>query len=125
MNIQGVVFIAIGATCGALCRWGLSSWFNGERLPWGTLLANLLGGYLIGAVLAAFVRWPNVSAELRLGIVTGFLGALTTFSSFSAEVVTFLTSRDYRTGIALVLMHVVGSLTATLLGMWSFRVCFD
>ena len=125
MNIQGIVLIAIGATCGAICRWCLSSWLNSEKLPWGTLLANVIGGYLIGVVMAALMRWPHVSPELRLAVVTGFLGALTTFSSFSAEVVTFLTSRDYRTGVALVLMHVLGSLVATMLGIWSFRLCLD
>lgn len=130
MNWQSVVCISVGAAIGAHCRWGLtnwclgSTWFSGHRLPWGTLLANVIGGYLIGVVIASFVRWPNVPTEVRLGLVTGFLGALTTFSSFSNEVVTFLTSRDYRWAAILIVLHVAGSLTATLLGLWSFRICF-
>lgn len=123
MNLMGVLFIAAGATLGALARHGLTYTFNGERLPWGTLLANLLGGYLIGFVLALLSRWPTVSLEIRLGMITGFLGALTTFSTFSAEIVGFFESRDYRWGIAFLLFHVGGSLMATLLGVWSFRLC--
>ena len=123
MNLNGALFIAAGATLGAFTRYGLTYAFNSERLPWGTLLANLLGGYLIGFILAMFSRWPTVSPEMRLGIVTGFLGALTTFSTFSAEVVDFLASRDYRWGIAFILFHVGGTLIATVVGVWSFRLC--
>lgn len=124
MSWQGVLCISLGASLGAVSRWALSNWLNGPR-PWGTLLANLLGAYLIGIAVASFIRWPTVTPEIRLGIVTGFLGALTTFSSFSAEIVAFLTARDYRWAVVLVGLHVVGSLLATLLGMWSFRACFE
>ena len=121
MSWQGVVWISAGAVIGALCRFGLSFWFNGERFAWGTLLANLLGGYLIGVAIASFTRWPTIPPEIRLGLVTGFLGALTTFSSFSGEVVMMLSSREYRWAMAFIVMHVFGSLAATLLGMWTLR----
>ncbi len=129
MGLQSVGYIAVGATCGAMIRWGLSAWLRGDaaagRISWGTLIANLVGAYLIGLTLTPFARSPSITPELRLGIVTGFLGSLTTFSSFSAEVVTFLVARDYRTGAMLAILHVTGSLFATLLGMWSFGACFD
>lgn len=113
--------VAAGAAFGAWLRWGLAVWLNGlfPALPPGTLVANLVGGYLIGLALAAFAQTPHLPAEWKLLVVTGFLGALTTFSSFSAEVVTLL--QQGRTGWALatIAAHVLGSLAMTFAGIAS------
>ena len=86
-----VLAICIGACLGALARWGLGLWLNpGAVIPYGTLAANLIGGYLVGVCVAVFQALPNLDPVWRLALVTGFLGALTTFSSFSAEVVGML-----------------------------------
>ncbi|MES2944763.1 MAG: fluoride efflux transporter CrcB, partial [Pseudomonadota bacterium] len=83
-----VIAICIGASVGALSRWGLALWLSpGGVIPWGTLAANLIGGYLIGVAIAVFQAMPQLDPAWRLLLVTGFLGGLTTFSSFSAEVV--------------------------------------
>lgn len=86
--------ICIGASLGALARWRLGLWLSpGGLIPWGTLAANLIGGYLIGVCVAVFQALPQLDPAWRLALVTGFLGALTTFSSFSAEVVGMLQQR--------------------------------
>ena len=111
--------IALGAALGALLRWGLgmglNHWF--PNLPLGTVVANLAGGYLIGLALGVSASIPQLSLEWRLFVITGFLGGLTTFSTFSAEVVGAL--QQGRTGWALatVAVHVLGSLTMTALGL--------
>ncbi|MCP6423523.1 fluoride efflux transporter CrcB, partial [Klebsiella pneumoniae] len=80
--------ICLGASAGALLRWRLGLWLSpGGLLPWGTLAANLMGGYLVGLCVAFFHAMPQLDPVWRLALITGFLGALTTFSSFSAEVV--------------------------------------
>lgn len=111
--------VGVGAALGALARWQLSVWLSapGVWLPWGTLVANLIGGYLIGVALGVFQAWPELDPVWRLLLVTGFLGGLTTFSAFSAEVVGFLT--EGRLGLALLtaLLHVSGSLLMTWLGL--------
>ena len=90
--------ICLGACAGALARWRLSLWLNtqGALLPWGTLAANLIGGYLIGLCLALFQALPQLDPAWRLLLVTGFLGALTTFSTFSAEVLACCSSSAWR-----------------------------
>ncbi|WP_305806925.1 fluoride efflux transporter CrcB, partial [Stenotrophomonas sp. YIM B06876] len=81
-----VAAICLGASLGALARWRLGLWLSvGHGLPWGTLAANLIGGYLIGVCVAVFQALPQLDPVWRLALITGFLGALTTFSSFSAE----------------------------------------
>ena len=115
-----VLAICIGASAGALARWGLGLWLTpGGVLPWGTLTANLIGGYLIGVAIAAFQAMPQLDPVWRLLLITGFLGGLTTFSSFSAEVVEFLMAERY--GLALLTsgLHVLGSLGMTVLGLKS------
>jgi fluoride exporter len=113
-----VLAICLGASAGALARWGLSLWLNtGGWLPWGTLAANLIGGYLVGACIATFQSLPQIDAAWRLLLVTGFLGALTTFSSFSAEVVAMLMQQRYLLAIATALLHLLGSLLLTVAGM--------
>jgi fluoride exporter len=113
-----VIAICIGASLGALSRWGLALWFGvGGLMPWGTLAANLIGGYLIGVMVAIFSSMPNIDPVWRLAIVTGFLGGLTTFSSFSAEVTSML--MEGRLGVAALTAtaHLAGSLVLTWLGI--------
>lgn len=108
----------MGACVGALARWGLGLWLNpGAVLPWGTLAANLLGGYLVGVAVAGFQALPHLDPAWRLAIVTGFLGALTTFSSFSAEVVGMLGQQRYWLGFGTAALHLFGSLLLTLAGI--------
>jgi CrcB protein len=111
--------IAAGAALGAWLRWGLAVWLNGQfpALPPGTLLANLAGGYLVGLALALFAAQPGWPVEWRLFFVTGFLGALTTFSTFSAEVVGLLQQGRLGWALATISTHVLGSLAMTLAGV--------
>jgi fluoride exporter len=115
-----VIAISIGASVGALSRWGLALWLSpGGTLPWGTLAANLIGGYLIGVAIAVFQSMPQLDPVWRLLLITGFLGGLTTFSSFSAEVVNFLMAERYALAVGTALLHVLGSLLMTVLGIKS------
>ena len=115
-----VLAISMGASIGALARWGLGLWLTpGGVIPWGTLAANLVGGYLIGVCLAVFQALPDLDPAWRLAIVTGFLGGLTTFSSFSAEVVTLLQQTRYALAFGTALLHVAGSLLLTIAGYHS------
>ncbi len=118
--MPSVIAICIGASLGALARWGLALWLTpGGMIPWGTLAANLIGGYLIGICIAAFQAMPGLDPVWRLLLVTGFLGGLTTFSSFSAEVVLYLMEARYGLAVLTAMLHVMGSLLMTLLGVKS------
>lgn len=113
-----VLAICVGACVGALARWRLSLWLNpGALLPWGTLAANLLGGYLVGVCVAVFQALPHLDPAWRLALVTGFLGALTTFSSFSAEVVAVLQNGRYALALGTASLHLFGSLLLTVAGL--------
>ncbi|NMM84899.1 fluoride ion transporter CrcB [Rhodococcus sp. SRB_17] len=113
-----VVAICLGASAGALARWRLGLWLSaGHGLPWGTLVANLVGGYLIGVCVAVFQALPQLDPAWRLALITGFLGALTTFSSFSAEVVAMLQQQRYLLAAGTIGMHLFGSLLLTTMGM--------
>lgn len=113
-----VIAICIGASVGALSRWGLALWLSpGGVIPWGTLAANLIGGYLIGIAIAVFQAMPQLDPAWRLLLITGFLGGLTTFSSFSAEVVLFLMEARYGLALATAAVHVTGSLLMTVAGI--------
>lgn len=114
-----VIAISIGAALGALLRWVLGTQLNAlfPSLPPGTLAANLLGGYLIGVAMALFVSQPSLPPEWRLFVVTGFLGGLTTFSTFSAEVVQQLMEGRMGWALATIAVHVTGSVGMTLLGI--------
>ncbi len=115
-----VIAICIGASLGALARWGLGLWLTpGGVIPWGTLAANLIGGYLIGVCIAVFQSMPQLDLVWRLLLVTGFLGGLTTFSAFSAEVVIFLMEAHYGLAVGTALLHVLGSLLMTVVGVKS------
>ena len=113
-----VLAICVGACVGALARWGLGLWLNpGGLLPWGTLAANLLGGYLIGVCVATFQSMPQMDPVWRLLLVTGFLGALTTFSTFSAEVIAMLQQQRYALALGTASLHLFGSLLLTVAGI--------
>jgi len=123
MLIYSFLAIGIGATLGAWLRWGLGLWLNPTlpQFPFGTLSANLVGGYLIGFALAFFMHNPSLSPEWRLFVITGFLGGLTTFSTFSAETVTLLLRGQYALGTAIMAAHLGGSLLMTVLGIQTFK----
>ena len=116
-----IVAISVGAALGALARWGLTLWLGVGAMPWGTLAANLIGGYLIGLVVASLALVPDISPVWRLALVTGFLGGLTTFSSFSMEVVTMLMEGQVGTALITSCAHLCGSLALTWLGVRTVR----
>lgn len=105
-----------------MARWGLGLWLSpGGVIPWGTVAANLIGGYLIGICVAVFQALPHLDPLWRLALVTGFLGALTTFSSFSAEVVDLLMHQRYALALGMAAIHLLGSLALTMAGIWTVR----
>jgi CrcB protein len=111
--------IAAGASLGAIARWLLGNGLNAlfPDIPPGTLAANLIGGYLIGVAIGYFAAHPTLAPEWRLLVITGFLGGLTTFSTFSAEVVTLLQQGRLLWAAAAIGVHVTGSVAMTLAGM--------
>ncbi len=121
--IYSIVSIFIGAGFGALLRWFLSLSLNAifPTIPFGTLAANLLGGYLIGVAVVFFAAKASLPPEWRLFVITGFMGGLTTFSTFSAEVMTLISQNRPGWALAEIAIHVLGSLSMTALGMWSMR----
>jgi CrcB protein len=123
MNWTGFGVIGIGAALGAWLRWILGLWLNPlfPSVPMGTLAANLIGGYLVGVAVAVFHVNVELSPELRLFLITGFLGGLTTFSSFSAETVALIQRAEWGWVIGTIGLHVVGSLLMTLLGIWTIQ----
>ena len=123
MNVAAVLAVGVGAAVGAWLRWVLGILLNAASpmLPLGTLAANMIGGYLVGVAVEYFAQNAGVSAEARLLVITGFLGGLTTFSTFSAEVVTLLMRAHYAWAVALVGCHLAGSIVATVLGIFTVR----
>ena len=121
---QSIFLISAGAAIGASLRWGLGLWLNSlfSSLAFGTLVANFIGCFLLGILLAAFWTFPQVSPEWRLFLVTGFLGALTTFSSFSGEVIELFFKEEWGNGLFVFVSHLVGCLIFTVLGIYFFRL---
>ena len=120
--MHAVFAICLGACVGALARWRLGLWLNhpGAFMPWGTLAANLIGGYLVGLILA-WAHHADLAPFWRLILVTGFLGALTTFSSFSAEVVEMALADRWGAALSTAALHLLGSLALTWLGIQTAR----
>jgi CrcB protein len=127
MNWSPVLAISIGAAAGALLRWRLGVQLNSlfPVLPLGTLAANLVGGYIIGLAVDYFAQSPHLSPEWRLLIITGFCGGLTTFSTFSAEVVTRLQMGQLAWAMGAIAIHVAGSLIMTFAGLATGQVLRD
>jgi CrcB protein len=123
MSAMAVLAVGIGAALGAWLRWMLSTWFNpvAPTLPLGTLTANIVGGYLVGVAVAYFAANSSLAPEWRLFCITGFLGGLTTFSTFSAESVQMLMSAQYGAALLHTASHLFGSLAATFLGFLTYR----
>jgi fluoride exporter len=115
--------VGVGAAFGAWLRWWLGILFNAvvPSLPLGTLAANLVGGFLVGMAVEYFGQQASIPQELRLFVITGFLGGLTTFSSFSAEAVGLLMRAQYGWATALICSHLVGSILMTVLGIFTVR----
>lgn len=118
-TLPSVIAICLGACVGALARWRLGLWLStpGSLLPWGTLAANWIGAYAIGLSVAFFNAQPHLDPVWRLAIITGLLGALTTFSTFSAEVVTLLQQGRILMASSVSALHLIGSLLLTWLGL--------
>ena len=123
MSWLAVAAVGAGAALGAWLRWGLGLWLTNvhAHVPAGTLAANLIGGYLIGIALGFFSGHPHIAPEWRLFIVTGFLGGLTTFSSFSGESVALLQRGDYGWALAHTLLHLLGSIVLCIAGFATWR----
>ena len=121
--LNSILVISLGASVGAVMRWllGLSLNHVFIHIPAGTLAANLIGGYLIGLALAFFTEHVGLAPEWRLLVITGFLGGLTTFSTFSAEVTTLIQQGRLVWAVAAISVHVFGSLVMTVLGLATFE----
>jgi CrcB protein len=124
MGMSGFAAVGVGAALGAWMRWGLGLLLNPlfPTLPFGTLAANLIGGYLIGIAMAMLSHSASLPPEIRLFVVTGFLGGLTTFSTFSAEAVTLISRQQYAWLTAHLSLHLLGSLAMTGLGLWTVHL---
>ncbi|TCV86722.1 fluoride efflux transporter CrcB [Sulfurirhabdus autotrophica] len=124
MGLYALLAVGIGAAFGAWLRWWLGMLFNPlfPTMPLGTLAANLLGGYLVGMAIAYFSHHTSLPPEVRLFIITGFLGGLTTFSTFSAEIVTLISREQLAWAVLAASAHLFGSLSMTALGIWSVKL---
>ena len=120
---SGLAAVGVGAVLGAWLRWGLGAWLNPmlPDLPLGTLAANAVGGLLIGVAIQLFADHPGIPPEMRLFVITGFLGALTTFSTFSAEAVALLARAQWTWAAAHIGSHLFTSITLTIAGMYAVR----
>ncbi|WP_186037044.1 fluoride efflux transporter CrcB [Burkholderia gladioli] len=118
-----LVAIFIGAGLGALLRWALSLGMNLilPELPLGTLASNLIGGYLIGVAIVVFGAKTGLAPEWRLFVITGFMGGLTTFSTYSAEVMTHVVEGRLGWAAVVAFVHLLGSFLLTFLGIWTAR----
>lgn len=123
MGATGFLAVGVGAVLGAWLRWFFGVTLNAvnPNLPYGTLAANLIGGYLVGVAVEYFSQQGGLPIEIRLFVITGFLGGLTTFSSFSAEAVGLLMENRYAWAILLISSHLLGSIIMTVLGIFTVR----
>jgi CrcB protein len=123
MNALSFVAIGSGAACGAWLRWGLGALINSvyPPMPLGTLAANLLGSFLMGLALVLLVERGMLPPEMRIAAITGFLGSLTTMSTFSAEAMTLIARADYVVAAGLVTLHVAGSILMVFAGVLAAR----
>ena len=123
MNGSGFLAVGLGAALGAWLRWWLGVALNAlnPNLPYGTLAANLIGGYLVGVAVEYFSQQGALPMEVRLFVITGFLGGLTTFSTFSAEAVGLLMQSRYGWAMVLISGHLIGSIAMTVLGIVTVR----
>ena len=120
MPLLEIFVICLFACLGALTRWQLGVLFNAVApIPMGTLACNLVGGYLVGVCVGVFNTFPQIDPLWRLALVTGFMGSLTTFSSFSAEVIAMITSARWFLALGTIGVHLFGSLILTFLGIIS------
>jgi CrcB protein len=124
--MHSVIAISIGAVLGALARWRLSLWLNQSAavLPWGTLAANWIGAYIVGVAVVFFQSQTQIDPVWRLAVITGFLGALTTFSTFSAEVISMLQHGRFALALGTSSLHLFGSLLLTWVGMRTAGIWF-
>ncbi len=123
MTYLPFVAIGVGAALGAWLRWGLGLWLNPvwPQMPLGTLAANLIGGFMIGLAVEFFELHQGLSPEWRLLIITGFLGGLTTFSTFSAETVTLLMRQGLTEAMAIIMAHLAGSVLLTIAVIYTMK----
>lgn len=122
--LKAILVIGLGGAIGSILRWllgiSLNSFFS--PIPLGTLVANSIAGYLIGLFIAFFITFPNVSPEWKLFLITGCMGGLSTFSTFSAEVAVLLQQGRLVWGMAVIIVHVVGSVSMTFLGFATVHI---
>ena len=118
-----ILAIFFGAGLGALLRAGFNvlTVSAASVIPLGTLISNMVGGYLVGLAVAFFGNNPQLSPEWKLFVITGFLGGLTTFSSFSAEVMSFIQRGEFTWALGTALLHLIGSLVLTFLGILTYQ----
>jgi CrcB protein len=126
MNWLSLFSVLLGGAIGSALRWALGLALNPllPTLPLGTLTVNLVGGFIIGSAIGIFDQFQSLPPELRLFVITGFCGGLTTFSTFSAETVTLLLRQQYGWTLAIVSTHVIGSVLMTLVGIGAMRLLF-
>ena len=124
MQASAFAAVGIGAALGAWARWGLGTWLNPvvPNLPLGTLAANVGGGFLVGLAVAFFSANSHLAPEWRLACITGFLGALTTFSTFSAESMQLLQAGKYLAAALHSAAHLAGAILATVIGFAAYRL---
>jgi CrcB protein len=122
--LNSILAISLGASLGAILRWvlGLVLDSMSVAITMGTLAANLIGGFLIGVAMAFFSAHTELSPQWRLLIITGFLGGLTTFSSFSAELTSMIQEGRLSIALITVMLHVVGSILMTFLGIYTYQL---
>ncbi len=120
---SGFLAVGLGAAIGAWARWGLSSWLNSRLVffPLGTFVANAIGGFLVGIAVAYFSKHPELSPAWRSFAVTGFLGGLTTFSTYSAEVIELIERGEVMWALGVAASHLLVSLLLTAAGIWIYR----